>query len=54
MQLADWNGDGKPDLLFRNATSGLVFVWYLNTDNTLGSSDFIIQIDPSWEIVPRR
>ncbi len=39
--------------LFRNRDTGLVFVWYLN-GTTLGGSDFIIQIDPSWEIVPRR
>ena len=53
VQLADWNIDGKPDLLFRNASTGLVFVWYLN-GVTLGASDYITQIDPSWEIVPRR
>jgi len=53
VQLADWNADGKPDLLFRNATTGLVFVWYLD-GVTLGASDFVYQIDPSWEIVPRR
>ncbi len=53
VQLADWNGDGKPDLLFRNRNTGVVFVWYM-TGTTLGGSDFIIQIDPSWEIVPRR
>jgi len=53
VQLADWNGDGKPDLLFRNASTGLVFVWYLN-GTTLGGSAYVTQIDPSWEIVPRR
>jgi hypothetical protein len=53
VQLADWNGDGKPDLLFRNRDSGVVFVWYLD-GTTLAGSDFVNQIDPSWEIVPRR
>ncbi|MBL0141441.1 MAG: VCBS repeat-containing protein [Betaproteobacteria bacterium] len=53
VQLADWNGDGKPDLLFHNSATGLVFVWYLD-GVTLGASDYVIQIDPSWEIVPRR
>ena len=48
----DWNADGKPDLVFRNAATGVVFVWYLN-GITLAGSDFIVQIDPSWEIVPR-
>jgi hypothetical protein len=52
VQTADWNGDGMPDLLFRNRDSGVVFVWYLN-GTSLGGSAFIIQIDPSWEIVPR-
>ncbi|MGE0358426.1 MAG: choice-of-anchor D domain-containing protein [Burkholderiales bacterium] len=53
VQVADWNADGKPDLLFRNASTGLVFVWYLD-GVALGASDYVIQIDPSWEIVPRR
>ena len=52
VQLADWNADGNPDLLFRNRNSGLVFVWYMS-GTTLQGSDFFIQIDPSWEIVPR-
>ncbi|MGE0357588.1 MAG: FG-GAP-like repeat-containing protein [Burkholderiales bacterium] len=51
-QLADVNRDGEMDLVFRNATSGLVFAWYLDR-NVLGGSDYFIQIDPSWEIVPR-
>jgi hypothetical protein len=55
VQVEDWNGDGNPDLLFRNANTGVVFVWYLNADASLGAgSDYVIQIDPSWEIVPRR
>ncbi|MGE0357595.1 MAG: PQQ-binding-like beta-propeller repeat protein [Burkholderiales bacterium] len=53
VQVADWNADGKPDLLFRNASTGLVFVWYLD-GVALGASDYVTQIDPSWEIVPRR
>ena len=53
VQLADWNGDGSPDLLFRNRNTGVVFVWYMN-GTTLAGSDYITQIDPSWEIVPRR
>ena len=53
VQAEDWNGDGDPDLLFRNASSGLVFVWYM-AGTALAGSDFVTQIDPSWEIVPRR
>ncbi|MBL0141448.1 MAG: VCBS repeat-containing protein [Betaproteobacteria bacterium] len=52
-QVADWNGDGKPDLLFRNASTGLVFVWHMD-GTTLTTSVYVTQIDPTWEIVPRR
>jgi len=52
-QVADWNGDGKPDLVFHNKNTGVVFVWYMD-GTTLTTSDFITQIDPTWEIVPRR
>ena len=52
-ELADWNGDGNPDLLFRNRNTGVVFVWYL-TGTTLAASAYVTQVDPSWEIVPRR
>ena len=53
VQMEDWNSDNNPDLLFRNRNTGVVFVWYM-TGTTLQGSDFITQIDPSWEIVPRR
>ena len=53
VQMADWNADGKADLVFRSASTGVVFVWYMN-GTALAGSDFINQIDPSWEIVPRR
>jgi hypothetical protein len=53
VQVADWNNDGSPDFVFRNKNTGVVFVWYVN-GTTLAGSAFIIQIDPSWEIVPRR
>ena len=53
VQMEDWNADGNPDLLFRNRNTGVVFVWYM-TGTTLQGSAFITQIDPSWEIVPRR
>ena len=53
VQLADWNADGKPDLLFRNASTGLVFVWYMD-GTTLTTSSYVTQIDLPWETVPRR
>jgi hypothetical protein len=51
VQMADWNGDGFADFVFRNANTGVTFVWY--TDGTsLTTSAFLVQIDPSWTIVP--
>jgi hypothetical protein len=52
VQTADYNGDGKPDFVFRNSSTGLVFVWYAD-GTTLQGSAFITQIDPVWEIAPR-
>jgi len=28
--IADFNADGKPDVLWRNTATGLVAVWYMN------------------------
>ena len=53
VQLGDWNGDDRPDLVFRNRDSGVVFIWYMS-GTTLGASEFLFQVDPTWEIVPRR
>jgi hypothetical protein len=52
VQLADWNGDGAPDFLFRNAGSGTVFVWYSDAGR-LGGSDYVFQVYLRWEVVPR-
>lgn len=54
VQVADWNNDGQVDLLFRNRDTGVVFVWYLVDGYTLAGSDFVVQIDPSWEIARSR
>jgi len=42
------------DLVFRNANSGVVFVWYVTAADALGGSDSLFQVDPSWTIVPYR
>ncbi len=52
VQAADWNGDGSADLLVRNASTGVVFVWYLN-GLVAGSLTGIAQRDTAFEIVPR-
>jgi hypothetical protein len=51
VQWSDWDADGYADFVFRNRDSGVVFVWYFPS-LTLGGSDYITQIDPSWTIVP--
>jgi hypothetical protein len=49
---ADWDRNGKPDLLWQNRTTGGVSVWYMNGISKI-SSEWIIQShpDPAWRIV---
>jgi hypothetical protein len=51
--LSDFNGDFKPDVLWRNATSGRTTVWYMNEAIWTGQYDDITPTvaDPSWVIV---
>ncbi|WP_392535695.1 DUF4347 domain-containing protein [Nostoc sp. C117] len=49
---ADFNGDGTPDILWRNKVSGENTIWEMKNDFTLETGHFITQIpDPNWEIV---
>ncbi len=52
VQVADWNGDGSPDLVMRNATSGEVLVYYFDGVRPAGF-DRITGVNPSNSIVPR-
>ena len=48
----DFNGDGKADLLWRNASNGLVEIQFLNGNNAIGGGILINNpFDPSWNIV---
>ena len=38
MAAGDFNGDGKPDLVWRNSTSGRVIVWYMNGATLTGTA----------------
>jgi len=37
-RLADFNGDGKVDILWRNQTTGDLLVWYMNGITRVSSS----------------
>jgi hypothetical protein len=54
--VADFNGDGKPDILWRNNTTGQKLVWYLNGVSRIGSAVEVLPAvgDPNWKIVSVR
>ncbi|MFA7404295.1 MAG: FG-GAP-like repeat-containing protein [Pelobacteraceae bacterium] len=45
----DFNADGKPDLLIKNATDLNLYVWYMN-GITLTSSSYVANIPTPWDI----
>jgi len=51
--VADFNGDGHPDLLMQNAISGGLVVWYLNGPTLIGASWFnpAGPSDPGYKVV---
>jgi hypothetical protein len=53
--IGDFNGDGKPDLVWRNTTTGQNAVWYMNGSGTsLVSSNMMPPVtDQAWQIVGR-
>jgi hypothetical protein len=52
--VADFNNDGKPDLIWRNATTGWVTIWFLDGAMWIGYADVLPAIsDPNWKIVGR-
>lgn len=46
----DFNGDGKSDLLWREATSGSTYLWLMNGASTIGAGYTSSQADGSWTI----
>ena len=46
----DFNGDGNPDLLFENTTTGDLYVWLMNR-TSLSSSAFIGNVPTQWQVV---
>jgi DMSO/TMAO reductase YedYZ molybdopterin-dependent catalytic subunit len=54
--IADFNGDGSLDLLWRDAATGRTTIWYMNGPNWNGEyADLAPTIsDPDWQIVAIR
>ena len=47
----DFNGDGTPDLLWRNASNGANGVWYMNGVSLLGYGNILQVADQAWQMV---
>jgi hypothetical protein len=48
---ADFNGDGMPDLLFENKTTGALEVWYMDGSTRLGAAALSHALPPGWNVV---
>jgi hypothetical protein len=49
--ISDFNGDGKPDILWRNTTNGQNAVWFMNGTTVTGFAVFDNMTDQNWKIV---
>jgi len=50
--IADFNNDGKKDILWQESTAGWLYVWYMNGTTKIGGS-YLSQnrIEPTWRMV---
>jgi hypothetical protein len=46
----DFNGDGKQDILWRNAQTGEVRIWYMDGAR-IGANDYVDTVSQDWKIV---
>jgi len=49
--VGDFNGDGKPDILWRNISNGSNVVWYMNGVSMTSWVALPANTDPNWKIV---
>jgi hypothetical protein len=47
----DFNGDGKPDILWRNYVTGENGIWYMNAEIRIGANYLATVADTNWQIV---
>jgi hypothetical protein len=47
--MGDFNGDGHNDVVWRNTTTGSIYVWYLN-NGAFVSEAFVVTVDPAWKV----
>ncbi|MBP7867639.1 MAG: FG-GAP repeat protein, partial [Acidobacteria bacterium] len=47
--VGDFNGDGKPDVMWRNRVSGANAVWYLDGVAVTGTAPFVA-VGTTWEL----
>ena len=47
----DFNGDGRPDILWRSATTGDNYVWYMDGTTVLGGASLPRVSDQNWKVV---
>ncbi len=46
---SDFNGDGKPDILWQHAVTGQRYLWFMNGATTIGDADLGV-VAPDWHI----
>ena len=49
--VGDFNGDGKPDILWRNTSTGADVVWYMNGATMTSYAALSAVTDQTWTIV---
>jgi hypothetical protein len=47
----DFNGDGKPDIIWRNSVMGENYIWYMNGVTKIGGDYLLTVMDMTWQIV---